>query len=180
MLPWHFFYGENTMPIFYAICLWALVSVIGASPSNAADGSYQFKSGGITLTLNRVARHPSGRQLVMSFVVTNNRDEDAGLFLFKKPMVVSDTGMAAYADHVTGIEMCTSNRRFANCAKRIVDPVLIARHNSIVITAVIQSKQPISSCIFDLSMAAVVRHGGTNQQTAWRQVSIGIPNIKIC
>lgn len=153
-----------------------LVAQPGAQP--------QFSSGGIRVIVNRAARHSSGQQLIMSLVLSNTRDDDAELVVLGNPMVVSDTGGASNSSSISGVPVCAMNEA-SRCLFYMQEhknpvPVVIDGNNSVSVTLAFPTSESSKTCAIDFSMIALVRRKGGRSEEPWRQISIGLPNIRVC
>jgi hypothetical protein len=166
--------------------LWvAVIGTLGVGTSAQQDAQPQFKSGGLNVVVNRAVLNPSG-PLVMSLVVTNPRDDNVEMFLVREPVAIADTGGMSEAGRVSGLPICAritlNNEGFEGCARGTyaTTPTVIDGGNSITVTLYFPTREKSRVCSVDFSMLAGVRRTGSRSQEPWRQITIGLPNIKVC
>ena len=167
------------------LALWvAAVGALTGGASAQQSAQPQFKSGGLNVVVNRAVLNPAGG-LVMSLVLTNPRDDGVEIFLVSQPTIIADVGGMAEAERVSGIPRCLSGLSFGDCVEAIerfrsLSATVIDASNSITVTLFFATRQNSKVCSVDFSMLAGVRRTGGRSQDSWQQITIGLPNIKVC
>ncbi len=171
-------------------CLWiALTGAVVTGVSAQQGAQPQFKSGGLQVVVNRAVLNPAGG-LVMSLVVTNPRDDNIEMFIVELPEAITDVGVLAVAERVSGLPVCEPMvsyiGRFAACVPdpdrvgRKFTPTIIDGGNSITVTISFRTAPNSKICSLDFSTLAGVRRAGGRSKDPWQQITIGLPNIKVC
>jgi hypothetical protein len=169
--------------------LWAALTGAIVSGASAQQGApSQFTSGGLQVAVNRAVLNPAGG-LVMSLVLTNPRDDGVEIFLATMPRIIADVGGMAAAAHVSGLPFCDAYEGwgFSGCLGAIagtrqeqLSPTVIDANNSITVTLFFPTRPSSKVCSVDFSMLAGMRRIGGRSQDPWRQITIGLPNIRVC
>jgi hypothetical protein len=122
----------------------------------------------------------------MSLVVTNLGDDNVEIFGVGKPQVIADVGGVAVAERVSGLARCgviahsSGVSYFEACTQEATTPSVVDAGNSITVIVSFPTRPQSEVCSVDFSMLAGVRRTGSRSQDRWRQITIGLPNIRVC
>jgi len=157
-----------------------VVSTLGSLPSVAQQVVQpQFMSGGIQVVVNRAVRPAPGQQLVMSLILVNLWNDDVALVAPELPMIITEGGGVATARQISGIPVSPCGADARRCIQTgSLTPTVIDRGNSITVTLVFSANPNSKACNLDLSMPLVIQRASTS--SAWRQIGVGLPNIRVC
>jgi hypothetical protein len=158
--------------------LWPIFFPVASSAQSPAQP--QFRSGGIQVVVNRAVGPSTGSLLALSLIMTNLGDEEVLVARGERlPMIITDTGGSAEVDAVTGIPPSNCGDAVAYCIQTFgFSPAVIDRNNSIVATLAFRMRGGGRVCSVDFSMPLFIQRGGGT--APWRQITVGLPNIKVC
>jgi len=160
----------------------ACVAAVFSAPTLAQQSRQpKFTSGGIEVIVNRAVPPGSGSLLVLSLVMTNLADDDVAVVAPDMPMIIADTGGSATAEKVSGIALSGCGEAVEHCVVNMgLTPTVIDRHNSIIITMAFRADRNSRVCSVDFSMPLFIQRAGGGRPTPWRQITVGLPNIRVC
>jgi hypothetical protein len=139
----------------------------------------QFRSGGIQVVVNRAVRPAPGQQLVLSLVLINLWNNDVAVAAPELPMIITESGGVATARQISGVPVSTCGADARRCIQMgALTPTVIDRGNSITVTLVFSANPNSKACNLDFSMPLVIQRASTS--SAWQQIAVGLPNIRVC
>ena len=173
------------MPLFRltTISCWLLLLTIApAFPQQQPQP--QFKSSELQVTVNRAKRNAAG-QLVISLRFENVSRENVALYGVEGAGVTTEAGETAEPTGVIGLPLCAASCDNPVAAVGVhVEPVMIEKDGSLLATYVFPGEASKNECSLDLAVRIYLARLGNGTQPAythkWRQLSIGLANVKVC
>ena len=163
-------------------CCLLLLTTAPALPQQPTQP--QFKSSELQVTVNRAKRTAAG-QLATSLVFRNISRENVAVYGTGGAAIMTDTGETAESADVSGLPICTTSCQIPHAAIGVyVDPVIVEKDNAMMATFVFPAEAHSGSCSVDLTIRVYVARLGEGTQLSskdqWHQVSVGLPNVRVC